>query len=187
MWLLLAVTAVLAACRTEPVLPPTATPPTATPATAAPAHLDASQPPSLELATALTYPDGRPLGNPRFAAAVVTTGGELRLFDDIGRMAGHLPEAGDDVAAVWVIDYDTGAWLDAADATYVGSANLVTPRGSGLLAAATPESARRLARELSGTVLALDEIAAYLATASADPLPEPSAGFEMGGLLEADR
>lgn len=148
--------------------------------------LDLESPPIVVFGSDTTYPDGRTLVDPRFAAAFITANGEWRLFDDIGRMVLQRAVAGQEIAATWVHDYESDLWLPAESAYFVASINLVTPRGSGLLAVHSPERADQLARELSGEVLALTAVPAYLAAGAADPLPQPSGGLELGGLLEAD-
>ena len=74
----------------------------------------------------------------RFAAAVAEkNAGEphVLLFDDIGCLArwqaAH-PAASD--RRLWVHDYATGRWIDAAAARYARDASRATPMGSGLAA-----------------------------------------------------
>lgn len=142
-------------------------------------------PPTLDLTIAPTTPDGRPVSDPRFAAVLVTAQGETRLYDDIGRLVAQL--AAQPVAAAWVRDYERATWLPAETAVYVASPNLVTPRGSGLLAVTTPEQALLLARTLGGRTLVWDELPTYMAGGLADPVLPASGGSGLGGLLEVDR
>jgi hypothetical protein len=130
----------------------------------------------------VTYPDGRPIADPRFAAALVMPDGETRLFDDIGRLVIHaVNETG---AAAWVYDYDTAAPIPAADAHFVAARDTVTPRGSGLLAVGSAERAEQLARETGGRVLAWADLPAYLQAAAEAPPPAPPPSGD--DTLEAD-
>jgi nitrous oxide reductase accessory protein NosL len=141
-------------------------------------------PPDVDWTAATTYPDGRAITEPRFAAARIAETGETYLFDDIGRLVSASEQAGD-ASGLWVRDYEVGGWLDAATAVYVASPRLVTPRGSGLLAVGDVERAWELARQLGGRVFDFDQLAGYLAAAAAAPPPAPG-GLELGGVLVKD-
>lgn len=142
----------------------------------------ASGPPDVDWATATTYPDGRAIAEPRFAAALIAQTGETFLFDDIGRLVTEATQVDDPSGLLWVRDYESESWLDAATAVYVASPRLVTPRGSGLLAVGDVERARVLAQELGGRVFAFDQLAGYLAAAAA-AAPPPPGGLDLGGVL----
>lgn len=176
--LALASVIILVACVSPPASPiPTVTP-QPTP--------DISRPPDIDLTTATTYPDGRPITDQRFAGVQVVVNGDVRVFDDIGRMVIQQMASSQEIAASWVRDYEEEVWIPANEAVFVGSANLVTPRGSGLLAVDSAERAILLARTLGGRTLTWVEIGEYLADGSSDaPLPS-SDGSGLGGLLEVD-
>lgn len=89
-----------------------------------------------------------------FAAEIVTGGGAVYSFDDIGCMAhwtmeNELPEN----TAWFVTDYDTQAWLDAKTAYYVRSSQLPTPMSYGLAAFQTRAQAEAAAKRLEGEVI----------------------------------
>ena len=94
----------------------------------------------------------------KYAAAYVTPDGEVRRFDDIGGMAAYIDETPEDVAVLWVHDYDTEEWLKADEAFYVGSKDLATPMGFGIIAFADRERAEEWAIEKSGTVRTYSEL-----------------------------
>lgn len=85
----------------------------------------------------------------QFAAQTVTPGGRVERFDDIGCLLDwrreHEVPAG---TAVFVVDFDSGQWLDAADSAYLRSRGIPTPMGSGLAAFATAEAAAAAADRL---------------------------------------
>lgn len=92
----------------------------------------------------------------RFACALATADGRSLVFDDIGDMfaweAAHPTER---VAAAWVHDYRTKAWIDAAAAVYVCGSRIHTPMGHGIVAFAAPQAAATLASHGGGKVLPL--------------------------------
>lgn len=103
---------------------------------------------------------GMIIEEPRFAAAYVTPQGDVRHFDDIGDMVAHHQERGEEVHVFWVHDYTTEEWLKASEAYFVISEDLLTPMGSGILAAADQDTANRLAAEWNGESLTFDALLA---------------------------
>jgi copper chaperone NosL len=100
--------------------------------------------------------------DPRFAAAlVVEVGGrpEPRKFDDIGDLVAYqhdhpaLP-----VLRAYVHDYDTEEWLVAEEASFVRTAELVTPMDHGLAAFGSGERAAAFASETAGSVLSYADL-----------------------------
>ncbi|MHC4136689.1 MAG: nitrous oxide reductase accessory protein NosL [Planctomycetota bacterium] len=89
-----------------------------------------------------------------FAAQAVARSGRTDFFDDIGCLvrwaAEHAPA---EETALFVVDHETGAWLDAKDAHYVRSETLDTPMSSGLAAFGTQARAMAAAKPLKGRVL----------------------------------
>jgi copper chaperone NosL len=95
----------------------------------------------------------------QFAAEVVMSSGAVHFFDDIGCLGQWVkinepPES----AGMFVIDYITGEWLDAAEAHYVLSESLPTPMGYGLAAFQSSASAQGEAEKLSGQVVRWNRI-----------------------------
>lgn len=89
-----------------------------------------------------------------FAAQVVARSGREDFFDDIGCFVRWVPEhAQPEETALFVVDYETGAWLDASKAHYVRCEKLDTPMSSGLAAFGTKERAAAVAEALNGYVL----------------------------------
>lgn len=78
-----------------------------------------------------------------YAAAVVSSDGTTRKFDDLGCLMAARQQWNRAGARIWVHDADSGEWLDAADAYYVRQDAATTPMGSGLVALATRAQARR--------------------------------------------
>ena len=69
------------------------------------------------------------------AAEAVSPGGRVERFDDIGclldwRSERKVPEG----TVFFVVDFDSGEWLDAEEAAYLRSRAIPTPMGSGLVA-----------------------------------------------------
>jgi len=94
----------------------------------------------------------------RFAAAYMTTGGDARIFDDIGDMLVHQADEKDEVYAYWVHDYETEAWLRAETAHFVLTNEIHTPMGYGLLAFADSGRATAVAVRNNGRLLTFPEL-----------------------------
>lgn len=94
----------------------------------------------------------------RFAAACVTRQGEARRFDDIGDLVAYHAAHAEEVAALWVHDYDTGEWLRAEQATFVVSDAFHTPMGHGIVAVANAARAQELAASVGGQVAAFSDL-----------------------------
>jgi copper chaperone NosL len=78
------------------------------------------------------------IGDPRYAAQLVTTGGDVLDFDDPGCLMTYLARHHPAVHRIWFRDARADRWLAAADAGFVPGAQ--TPMGFGLAAVprATP-------------------------------------------------
>ncbi len=96
----------------------------------------------------------------RFAAAYVTPAGEARRFDDLGCLTAFLQERPEDVAQVWAHDHETRAWVRGREATFVRAPGVITPMGTGLVAAADPARAADLAARTGGEALGYDAFVA---------------------------
>lgn len=82
------------------------------------------------------------ISDDRFAAALVTKGGETLKFDDVGCLVEREAEQGAPPgSAYWVRDFEGGGWLDALSASYVKSAKVQSPMGYGLTAL-SPKSSK---------------------------------------------
>ncbi len=94
-----------------------------------------------------------------FAAELVTRQGRVERFDDVGCMAAWLRAHGrPEGAAAFVVDYRSGEWLPAEDATYVASPALPTPMRSGLAAFADPAAAEALAHDVRGATASWEQV-----------------------------
>jgi hypothetical protein len=105
----------------------------------------------------------------RFAAALVTPGGDALKFDEVGCLVEYLAANPGAAKAEWVRGYQSGEWHDARQAFFVHGPRLHTPMGSGLAAVPTRQTADALAAELGGRVLRYDELPAFLKSQEAVP------------------
>lgn len=99
----------------------------------------------------------------RWAAQVIYRDGEAHFFDapaDLHRFLAEVPRHARgrtraDVAAVWLTDWHSGAWVALAEAWHViGSAQAGPMRAGDLPSFASAEAASRFGREQGGRVLA---------------------------------
>ena len=95
----------------------------------------------------------------RFAAALTTDDGQTLRFDDTGCLLEYRAAHSDPIQRYWVSDYTSADWLDAEQAMFVKSDDLVTPMASGIAALSTADEARRVAEPMRGTILRFDELA----------------------------
>jgi copper chaperone NosL len=98
------------------------------------------------------------IDDPAYAAAYRTAGGQARLFDDVTHMVLYGREHHETATVSFVHDYKTRAWLQAENASYVDSPRLRSPMGNGVVAMATEASARALAEQTGGRVLAFPDV-----------------------------
>lgn len=100
------------------------------------------QPPEINYGFDVCDQCGMLISEPRFACAVVLEDGRALKFDDLGDMVmHHLDRPNLKVAAWFVHDHFTEAWIRGETAFYVSSASIASPMGHGLAAFATRESA----------------------------------------------
>jgi copper chaperone NosL len=94
-----------------------------------------------------------------YAAQAVSRSGRTDFFDDIACLAKWAPTQtqGDDLG-FFVVDQESGEWLDARAAYYMRSDELDTPMSSGLAAFGRRERAEAAARKLEGRVLDWDAL-----------------------------
>jgi copper chaperone NosL len=100
---------------------------------------------------------GMIISDPKFAAALLTTDRESRKYDDIGCMLDDYVQYGLNVAASYVHDYNSEAWLDAKAAFFV-EADVHTPMASGLVAFGERAAAEAFAP--GADVMTFDEVTA---------------------------
>lgn len=103
---------------------------------------DTLQPPEIRYGEDVCDHCNMIISEPRFAAAYATTGGDTRRFDDIGEMILYAHERDEKVAAFWVHDFHSEAWIEAESATYVYNPELMTPMGWGVAAFAGQNEAQ---------------------------------------------
>jgi len=97
------------------------------------------------------------ISDDRFAAAIVTRGGESLKFDDVGCLVQREADQSTPPGSIyWVRDFDGGGWLDARSASYVRSAKVNSPMGYGLTAL-SPQSS------IAAPVLRFAELAPVVA------------------------
>ena len=114
-------------------------------------------PPTVHYGEDICVACGMIISDARFAAAYVTADGTGHKFDEIGGMLTTYLAQPDEVAALFVHDYEDQSWLRAEAATYVFSQDLITPMAFGLVALASPDRAAALAQEVGGEVLSFEE------------------------------
>jgi copper chaperone NosL len=112
------------------------------------------------------------ISDARFAAALVTSGGDALKFDDVGCLIKH--ETGElrPGVAYWVRDFRGAGWLDARAATFLHSASIGSPMGHGLAALPAAETAGELATDPSSRTLRFGELPGFLARSSNENVPD---------------
>lgn len=91
------------------------------------------------------------INDPHYAAAIAwrptpAAPAQIAVFDDLGcLLAWRNHHSGVQVAAMWVKDVRTLAWLDAPSALFLKSRHLSTPMGWGIVAGATKKDFPELA------------------------------------------
>jgi copper chaperone NosL len=97
----------------------------------------------------------------KYAAEFVDKDGAVFKFDDIGCMSRFVRHRGleDKVEAWFVVDYRTQQWLQAENATYIKSASLPSPMGSGLIAVENRADAEEYAQKYQGQILTFGDLA----------------------------
>ncbi len=114
---------------------------------------DGSGPPNIRFGADTCAYCGMVIADRRFAAAWRGPGGRQR-FDDTGCLVLLLRRQPDPAAIrAWVSDYRTETLVPAESAGYVANANVNTPMAYRLVAAASIDEARAIARDVGGEVL----------------------------------
>lgn len=96
----------------------------------------------------------------QYAAEFVDGDGQAFKFDDIGCMAEYLKgrKIKNDIAAYFVVDFDSRSWLKAQDALLLRSRDLKTPMGFGIVAFKDRAKAEQAARTYQGELLSFAEL-----------------------------
>jgi nitrous oxide reductase accessory protein NosL len=95
------------------------------------------------------------------AAAYRLSDGELHIFDDLGDMVLFTRLNSDkDVAVFWVHDFQTGEWMQAPDAYFVATDDLITPMAHGIVAFTYKAGAEHLAVEHNAPIYRWDDLLA---------------------------
>ncbi len=95
---------------------------------------DLSQPPKLNYGSDTCAECRMIIQDERFASAVVTAGGEIIKFDDIGCMQIYQQQHAMPGSRAWVHDLESAEWLDAGSAVIERTPDRVTPMGYGIAA-----------------------------------------------------
>ncbi len=130
-------------------------------------RVDPNEPPEIVYGEDVCDQCNMIISDDRFAAAAVVEEAPqdyaYRLFDDIGDMLAYREEHPDlDFVRLWVHDYNTREWLDAATAAYVVAVEIRSPMAYGFAAFATQEAAVAFAQRFpDGQVLTWEELQQY--------------------------
>ncbi len=100
------------------------------------------------------------ISDKRCASEFVEKDGTVFKFDDFGCMTAYMKEKQNrgDVVAFFVADYGGIGWINAADAHFVRSAQIVTPMGGGIVAYRDASMAEAAAARYQGKVRSFAEV-----------------------------
>jgi nitrous oxide reductase accessory protein NosL len=107
-----------------------------------------------------------PARYPKWQTQIVFTDGSMMPFDGCKCMFGFMFQMDrydtrhtiDDVAAVWVKDYGSGDWMQAAAASYVVGSDVMGPMGKELIPFGAHADAVAFQKENNGTLAEYDSI-----------------------------
>ena len=96
----------------------------------------------------------------QYAAEFLNRDGDASKFDDIGCLASYLKakQSRGDVAAYFVVDYDTRQWVKAEQAYFVKSEEFKTPMSGRLVAFKDRSKAEEAAAKYRGKLLGFNEV-----------------------------
>lgn len=102
------------------------------------------------------------ISDKRFAAEFIDRDGQALKFDDLGCMLDYIKEKGnkEQVAAHFVMDFDTRQWLKTEDAFFVNSSELHSPMGGNMAAFSDEAKARAAAEKFGGKLLRFNDLLA---------------------------
>jgi len=101
-----------------------------------------------------------PVSDARFAAQLVSSSEEPRVFDDVGCLATFLKSGGAPAKGqiAYVADHRTKAWVRASTAVYTRKSGFATPMGYGIVAHADAASRDADPEAREGTVVGLHDV-----------------------------
>ncbi len=114
---------------------------------------DTGKPPRIRFGTDLCADCRMIIQDPRFAAACVTTDGEVKKFDDVGCLSSYLKTKGIQVRHRWARDFENGEWLADGEGVLVHSPSLVTPMGYGTVVFGNRDAAQKFLQNNSGSII----------------------------------
>jgi len=102
-----------------------------------------------------------PAKYPRWQAQIIFKDGSMTPFDGCKCMFNFLfgvekfdkTHSRDDVSVAWVKDFNSGAWINAADARYVVGSAMMGPMGKELIPFADNAAATQFNQEQGGTMM----------------------------------
>jgi copper chaperone NosL len=97
-------------------------------------EIDFDTPPEIAYGEEVCEECGMIISEARFAAAYVTTDGDVRKFDDPGGMIDHHLRDQEDVAVFWLHDFDSAEWIRSENAVLLAAEEIQTPMGHGVVA-----------------------------------------------------
>jgi copper chaperone NosL len=134
----------------------------------------AAGPDKLAVQQPMEIPDKAPCGKcgmypaqyPRWQAQIIFKDGTMTPFDGCKCLYNFLfamekfdqKHSRDDVEVAWVKDFNSGAWINAADAYYVVGSNMMGPMGKELIPFADQAAAKEFSGEQGGTLMAYGDI-----------------------------
>jgi copper chaperone NosL len=95
-----------------------------------------------------------------YAAEFLNQGGDAFKFDDIGCLANQLKtrQNRSDIAAFFVVDYDSGQWVNAEQAYFVRSEEFKTPMSGRVVAFKDRSKADEAAAKYHGNLRGFGEV-----------------------------
>jgi copper chaperone NosL len=106
------------------------------------------------------------ISDERFAAALVTAAGDAFKFDDVGCLFEHQHGQLRPAVTYWVRDSQSGEWLNAREATFVHSPNIVSPMGFSLAARPRGQAANEPVGGPDVRIVGFEELPGLLAERS---------------------
>lgn len=107
-----------------------------------------------------------PANYPRWQSEIIFNDDSMTPFDGCKCMFNFLfamnkfdpAHSRDDVAVAWVKDFNSGAWINGADAYYVVGSNMMGPMGKELIPFTDQAAAIKFQQEQGGMVMRFDDI-----------------------------
>lgn len=94
------------------------------------------------------------ISDKKFAAQYREKNGNTVKFDDTGCMIEHIinnENVNDGSVDIYVVDYDTGQWIDGKEAYYIWTEEIKTPMGYGIVAFRDRNSAGKFRKNREAT------------------------------------